>query len=190
MAGDDDLAAVVLAGGAGRRLGGVDKARVEVRGRTLLQRTLVAVGEASPIVVVGPPRETDRPVRWTRESPAGGGPLAAIDAGLRAIPECRGPVAVLAVDHPCVTDEMVRRLLAAVRTEASTCGAVLDDGRMQWLLGVWQSAALRAVMPEQVSGRSVRAVLAELRPVRIPAKGAEASDVDTPGDAQSFGASC
>lgn len=189
MAGDGDLAAVVLAGGAATRLGGVDKARVEVHGRTLLQSTLAAVGAASPIVVVGPSRDTDRPVRWTRESPVGGGPLAAIEAGLRAMPEWRGPVAVLAVDHPCVTGETVLRLLTAVRAEVSA-GAVLDDGRMQWLLGVWESEALRAVMPEQVSGQSVRGVLAELEPVRVPAKGAEASDVDTPGDAQSFGASC
>ncbi|QGK72200.1 NTP transferase domain-containing protein [Allosaccharopolyspora coralli] len=182
------MAAVVLAGGAATRLGGVDKARVEVHGRTLLQHTLAAVGEASPLVVVGPPRETDRPVRWTLESPAGGGPLAAIDAGLRAMPECRGPVAVVAVDHPCVTDETVCRLLTALRAEPGATGAVLDDGRMQWLLGVWQSETLRAVMPEQVSGRSVRAVLSELRPTRVPAKGAEASDVDTPGDARSFDA--
>jgi molybdopterin-guanine dinucleotide biosynthesis protein A len=38
--------AVVLAGGSARRLGGLDKALVEVDGITLLQRSLTAVAGA------------------------------------------------------------------------------------------------------------------------------------------------
>ncbi|MER5393911.1 NTP transferase domain-containing protein, partial [Saccharopolyspora sp. NPDC002686] len=46
-----EFAAVVLAGGRARRLGGVDKVLLPVGGRTLLDRTLDAVAEADPLVV-------------------------------------------------------------------------------------------------------------------------------------------
>ena len=65
---------MVLAGGRGSRLGGVDKASVVVDGRTLLDHVLDAVALAELIVVVGP-RKADVPgVTWAREDPPGGGP--------------------------------------------------------------------------------------------------------------------
>ncbi len=48
--------AIVLAGGSGRRLGGVDKADIRVGEQTLLDRALDAVAEATKRVVVGRPR--------------------------------------------------------------------------------------------------------------------------------------
>ena len=77
--------AVVLAGGSGRRLGGVDKAALEVAGATLLDRVLLASAGAGRTVVVGPPRRTVRDVIWTLEDPPAGGPLAGLEAGLRAL---------------------------------------------------------------------------------------------------------
>ncbi|HEY3261982.1 MAG TPA: NTP transferase domain-containing protein, partial [Pseudonocardiaceae bacterium] len=71
-------AAVVLAGGRARRLGGVDKVGLAIGGRTLLDGVLVACDGAEPIVVVGPRRPTATPVRWAREEPAHAGPLAAL----------------------------------------------------------------------------------------------------------------
>jgi molybdopterin-guanine dinucleotide biosynthesis protein A len=58
------LGAVVLAGGTGARLGGVDKAALEVDGVTLLERTLTATMAATEVVVVGPEVPTSRPVTW------------------------------------------------------------------------------------------------------------------------------
>ena len=46
--------AIVLAGGEGRRLGGVTKANVEVAGRRLLVHALDAAAGARRIVVAGP----------------------------------------------------------------------------------------------------------------------------------------
>ncbi|MCW4458696.1 molybdenum cofactor guanylyltransferase [Microbacterium sp. MPKO10] len=48
-------AAIVLAGGRGSRLGGADKASVEIDGRMLLDHVLAAVEGCAPIIVVGPP---------------------------------------------------------------------------------------------------------------------------------------
>ncbi|MFE2531931.1 molybdenum cofactor guanylyltransferase, partial [Streptomyces sp. NPDC059371] len=106
--------AVVLAGGAARRLGGEDKPGVRVGGRTLLDRVLAACADAGRTVVVAGPRPTARPVEWAREDPPGGGPLAALDAGLRhtAAPY----VLVLSADLPFLEEKTVRRLLDTLHT--------------------------------------------------------------------------
>ncbi|MDR7304426.1 molybdenum cofactor guanylyltransferase [Haloactinomyces albus] len=179
----DEFAVIILAGGRGSRLGGVDKAAVRVGGSSLLDRTLEAACAGKPVVVVGP-RVSDREVVWTREDPPGSGPLAGLAAGLRQVPAAAELVAVLAVDHPHLTRATLHRLADAVVAESMCSGAVLIDaeGAPQWLLGVWRVDALRTGMPAQVSGGSVRSVLEPLDPAFVPGQGAEASDVDTPED--------
>lgn len=115
--------AVVLAGGAASRLGGADKPALDVGGRALLDRVLAACAGAATTVVVGPRRPTDRPVRWTREDPPGGGPVPALAAGLGALPADDGVVLVLAADLPFLTADTVRALLRAL-----TPGAGEPDG--------------------------------------------------------------
>src|SRR5690606_7523849 len=78
------IGAVVLTGGTGARLGGADKASIEIGGLTLLERALDALLDVDDVVVVGEPVRTSRPVTFTREDPAGGGPAAGLLAGLRA----------------------------------------------------------------------------------------------------------
>lgn len=154
---------------------------ITVGGRPMLERTVEALDGAAPIVVVGPRRPVPGVVRWTREQPAGGGPLAGLSAGLREVPADVELVAVLAADHPHVTAATVARLRSSVGAAA---GAVLVDGQgcWQWLLGVWKAGVLRRAMPSEVHGRSMRALLGRLTPVPVPTIGAEASDVDTPDD--------
>ncbi|MBO1333527.1 DUF6457 domain-containing protein [Streptomyces sp. VRA16 Mangrove soil] len=82
--------AVVLAGGAARRLGGADKPGVRVGGRALLDRVLAACAGARATVVVAEPRPTARPVGWAREEPPGGGPLAALGAGIQSLGPDKG----------------------------------------------------------------------------------------------------
>lgn len=179
-----EFAAVVLAGGRARRLGGVDKLLVPIGGRTLLDRTLDAAAAADPLVVVGPPRPTTRPVLWTAEDPPEGGPLAGLQAGLAQLPATTRTVAVLAGDHPYLTPATITRLRNALRTAPQPAGAVLTDSdeRLQWLVGVWRTDALREAMPADVRNRPLRAVLAPLAPRPVPAIESEASDVDTPED--------
>ncbi|MCX3063852.1 DUF6457 domain-containing protein [Streptomyces beihaiensis] len=81
--------AVVLAGGGARRLGGADKPGVRIGGRALLDRVLAACAGARSTVVVAEPRPTAREVVWAREYPPGSGPLAALAAGVRALPRPR-----------------------------------------------------------------------------------------------------
>ncbi|WP_258934038.1 NTP transferase domain-containing protein [Nesterenkonia pannonica] len=98
-------AAVLLAGGQGRRLGGEDKASLLLRGRTLLQHWLTALrSEGIPeIVVVGPDElrplcDAEGDTKLVRENPPFGGPAAAVYAGMKALEAMQGRVLLLAVD--------------------------------------------------------------------------------------------
>ncbi|GAB1328634.1 NTP transferase domain-containing protein [Streptomyces sennicomposti] len=137
--------AVVLAGGAARRLGGADKPGVRVGGRALLDRVLGACADARTTVVVADPRPTTRPVRWAREEPPGGGPLAALDAGLRHT--TAEHVVVLSADLPFLEPATVGGLLAALGA-GDADGAVLTDaeGRDQPLVAAYRTAALHRVL--------------------------------------------
>lgn len=143
-------AAVVLAGGLGRRMGGdVPKPELVVGGRTLLARVLDAVTGAAPCVVVGPRVDAvaaEAPdVLWTREEPPGAGPVAALRAGLAHVPDGVPEVAVLAADLPFLDARAVAGLRAA-RGEAD-CAVLVDDrGAEQWLCAVWSTAALSAAV--------------------------------------------
>lgn len=171
--------AVVLSGGSGRRLGGVAKATLRVRGRTLLATALAAAEGIDDVVVVGPPVPGESSVRYVREEPPGGGPAAGLVAGVRALTR-PGTALVLAVDMPRITLRTVARLTAAL-TEAggSADGALLHDVRRQPLCGVYRTAALLAAAPDDTRGLPVHVLLADLDLVEVPALPGEAHDIDT-----------
>lgn len=175
--GQQEYAAVVLAGGTGARLGGVDKAGIEHAGLTLLEHALAATAGAVETVVVGEPVPTSRPVTFAREDPAYGGPVAGLLAGRDALGRPVPSLVVLAVDMPGVTSETVARVLAAA---AGRDGAFLvdDDGRRQ-LAGALDVEALDAARPDDPHGLPVRRLLARLDLVDVAARGREAADVDT-----------
>jgi molybdopterin-guanine dinucleotide biosynthesis protein A len=179
------LGAVVLSGGSGSRMGGVDKASIELDDVTLLERSLAATMNAVEVVVVGDQVPTTRPVTWTLEDPRGGGPAAGLLAGLDRFLRRPDLLAVLAVDMPHVGPGTFARLVAAL--EPSYDGAVLvdPDGRRQPLCAVYRRAALeraRPGNPEREHGLAVRALVEPLALVEVPAVDHEAEDVDTWSD--------
>lgn len=181
------VAAVILTGGTGTRLGGVDKAAIEIGGITLLERAITATGSAQEVVVVGAQVPTSRQVTWTREDPAGGGPAAGLLTGLDAFSTAPDLVCVLAVDMPRVTRPTVARLVGAMAADPSADAAVLVDaeGIRQTLAGVYRHSALLAARPEsreQEHGLSIRRLVAPLRIIGVAAVGDEAHDVDTWAD--------
>lgn len=173
--------AMVLAGGGARRLGGADKPALLVGGRSLLDRVLAACPDAGATVVVGPSRETVRGgVRWTREQPPGGGPVAAIAAGLVHVSAER--VLLLAADLPFLDRPTVTRLLAAL-DPAETDAALLVDaaGRDQPLAAAYRTAPLRASLAAlgDPAGLPLRRLTAPLRTVRLADPAGVAYDCDT-----------
>lgn len=173
--------AVVLAGGRGRRLGGVDKPGLIIGRRTLLDAALAACAGARRTVVVGPRRPTSRPVSWTREDPPGTGPLAALAAGLGALPPGALTVAVLAADLPAVSPAAVLALVDGVAGDGAA--AIDADGRLQPLLAAYRRNALAAALAGigDPAGRPVHLLVDALDLAEVPTTDA-AIDIDTPGD--------
>ncbi len=176
------FAAVVLAGGQASRLGGADKASIEVDGRSLLEHALDAVLDAGEVVVVGHPVPTDRPVTFVLEEPRYGGPAAGLLTGRDLLLRRFPTIAVLAVDMPWLTTGTFRRLHEAAvgRDGAILAGA---DG-YRHLAFVVATDRLDAVRPdlEGQHNLAMRALLAPLDLAEVAPVGDEARDVDTWSD--------
>ncbi|AWW38575.1 NTP transferase domain-containing protein [Streptomyces cadmiisoli] len=169
---DGDYDAVVLAGGAARRLGGADKPGVRVGGRALLDRVLAACADARNTVVVADPRPTARPVTWAREDPPGGGPLAALGAGLPHTTADR--VVLLSADLPFLGTPTVKGLLAEL--DAGTADGVVltdPDGRDQPLVAAYRARPLHGTLASLrtehggLTGLPLRRLTAALNLTRI-----------------------
>jgi molybdopterin-guanine dinucleotide biosynthesis protein A len=173
---------IILAGGRGRRLGGVDKVSLVIGGRTLLGSVVAAgVGAgAQRIIIVGPRRTGFDGVAFVREDPPGAGPVPALRRGLT---EATEPwVLVLAGDLPFLREPDVQLLLSSA---GGAAGAVLIDhaGRPQWLVGCWRTGALRTAL-DGYAGESLGGLFGPLEPVPVPVAGEPPPwlDCDTPAD--------
>lgn len=178
-------AAVVLSGGAARRMGGVDKPALPVGGRPMRDRVLAAVVDATPRVVVGSADGVPTDVLVVREDPPGGGPVAAAAAGLALLDPDTVLVALLAADLPLLTRSAIGDLLnhldgetpGGERRPDGAC-FVDGDGRRQSLCGVWRVTALRTALGRltverggSLSGAPVRALLGGLVVREVPWSG-------------------
>ncbi|MDP9403299.1 MAG: nucleotidyltransferase family protein [Actinomycetota bacterium] len=139
-------ACIVLAGGAGRRMGGADKAALRVGNVTLLDRVLAAAEPlCSRLVVVGPVRATTlSEVVFTVEDRPGGGPVPAVRAGMA---ETAGAdvIFVLAVDLPLLSTKGLEQLAGALHENGAGAAAAADDrGRPNPLLAAYRAESLRA----------------------------------------------
>jgi molybdopterin-guanine dinucleotide biosynthesis protein A len=183
-----DFDAIVLAGGAARRLDGADKGAVEIGPEPMLRHALAAVRSARVVTVVGPESnraivyDSDRPVTFVRESPPAGGPAAGLYAGLQSTGA--EVVVALACDMPFVTEATVRRLLDAA--DGTGDGALLVDheGRRQFLAAAYRRTALLAAYErlDAVDGAPMHRVVERLTLAEVGADPDEATDVDTWAD--------
>ncbi len=177
------VAAILLAGGRGSRMGGVRKPLLDVGGTTLLDAAVSAVREAEcdPIVGVGDSAiamsTLARAIVWVREEPPFGGPAAAI---VTALPLVDAPLTfVLACDLPRVGDAV--RLLRGARMTGD--GVCLDaSGQRQWLTGLYRTDALRAAaraLPDEGRDAPVRSLLGGLAITPVAASDEVTADIDT-----------
>jgi molybdopterin-guanine dinucleotide biosynthesis protein A len=177
--------ALILAGVGAVRLGGVDKPALLVGTRTLLQRVLDAVEDARRVVIVGPPRPglgrtADRALMWRQEQPPGGGPVAALAAGLSATDA--DVVLLLAADLPWI-GAAVPELVSALATAPTVAAAVLTDagGRRNHLAAAWRRHALTGALARigSPAGAPARALYADVAVVEVDDPGGAAEDCDT-----------
>ncbi|WP_299563126.1 molybdenum cofactor guanylyltransferase [uncultured Mycolicibacterium sp.] len=135
-------AAVVLAGGASRRMGR-DKATLVLAGETLVERTVRTVSRrCAPVFVVAAPGQSlpELPgAEVLRDEVRGLGPLPATGRGLRAAAAAgRERAFVCAVDMPLLTAELIGELAdAAARVPADV--VLPFDGRDHYLAGVYRA---------------------------------------------------
>jgi molybdopterin-guanine dinucleotide biosynthesis protein A len=173
--------AVVLCGGESRRFGS-DKTRADLGGVPLLDALLSSLPVGWDVLCVGPERPTERRgVRWTRETPPGGGPVAGLAAALR---EVRAPVTVLLGGDMPYAGPVAVELAAALGgvPDIDVVAGVDGEGRVQPLLAAYRTAALRAVLPEEPAGTPLRRLLDGLRVHRVDVPEQASRDVDTPED--------
>jgi len=143
--GREDVAGVILAGGLARRMGGRDKAFIELAGRPLVSfaierlapqvgwLALNANGEAARFAPFGLPVIAD-----TVEGFAG--PLAGILAAMLwaqdHAPEVSWIVSA-ATDTPFFPRDLVARFLDAVDREGARLACAVSNGRAQPVFGLW-----------------------------------------------------
>jgi molybdenum cofactor guanylyltransferase len=178
---------VVLAGGASQRFP-PDKLAQLVEGQPLLDRALGSLPEHFVVVVVGAMRQVARPVIFTSEDPPGGGPAAAMIAGLRrALAVSASSIVVLPADAP-LGGHAASALLKRLEDEPSAQAVVGVDlyGREQPLQLALRPAAARALLaaagPRGAAGVSARRLLDALRPGLVSQElpPAELWDIDIP----------
>ncbi|GAA4114200.1 hypothetical protein GCM10022415_09990 [Knoellia locipacati] len=174
---------IVLAGGSSRRFGSDKLVASLPDGRSVLDHCLLGMPSAWDLVVVGPsrpvPSEVAGRVRFVRESPAGGGPLAAIAAGLEVVTS--QVVCVVPGDAPRA-GEVLPLLVSTLEAEASAAAAVLSDGEGQAnpVLAAYRVHELLGAVPRAAAGVAARTLLSlPHREVRAPF---EVPDIDTPED--------
>ena len=176
------IGAVVVAGGAARRMGGIDKLMLEAGGSTLLDRVLAAARPlCRRVVVVGPRRPTSVPaVEFVSEREPGGGPVPAVLAGAEVVARDVDVVLVLAGDLPLVTTPALSRLVTRLDlAKCATAASVDDRGGPNPLLAAYRTSALLA----SGGGRGDRAARLLPAAVTIVDLGDEATlNVNRPAD--------
>lgn len=177
-------AAIILTGGRASRLGGVDKASVEIDGIPLVDHVYTAVHGCAPIIAVGPASTGRAGVQVVREEPPFGGPVAAIAAGLAALDDSDAAETwLLACDLPLAPALVERLSRVPLPPDADAVIAVDSDGREQWLAGRYRISALREALAQfaDPSGNSMRALVGALTLHTVADDGA-ARDLDTWAD--------
>jgi molybdenum cofactor guanylyltransferase len=139
---------VVLAGGLARRMGGGDKARIRIGGKTILERVLARLAPQCSAVIINangdPARFADTGLPVVPDSvPDFVGPLAGILAGLdwaAAHAPAVADVVSAPGDCPFLPRDLVTRLTAARRAAGLPLACARSGEWRHPVLGLWPVA--------------------------------------------------
>jgi molybdenum cofactor guanylyltransferase len=173
MGETDKVLGLILAGGQGSRMGGVDKALIDLDGETLLAR---AIRRLAPQVSALAVSANGDPARFGAAHPVltdpltgSAGPLAGVLAGLdHAKEQGFGRVVTVAVDTPFFPDDLVRRLDAAQAPVAVAATTEEGGTRVHATCALWLPAAREPVRAALAAGeRKLRSVAMSLGAVCV-----------------------
>jgi molybdopterin-guanine dinucleotide biosynthesis protein A len=133
MSASERLAAVVLAGGRGTRMGGVDKGLVDYRGRPLVAWVLDAIRPQVDEIFISANRNADLYARYGHPVladplPGFPGPLAGVLAALQA--GCAPWLLVVPCDTPHLPADLAACLADAARRAGRRIAVAADDERI------------------------------------------------------------
>jgi molybdopterin-guanine dinucleotide biosynthesis protein A len=166
--------ALIIAGGQGRRLGGIRKADIRIGGVRLIERVLVRLQSAEPPILVSTgPAGTD----WLLPSGceavsdlpgSGGGPLAGVVAAVAALRNrgiASGVLVSAAVDTPFLPEDYLSRLIGGLRHAPAAFGGW--GTAFYPTNAAWRIEAI-ADLPERLDDlHSLKALQAELGAQRV-----------------------
>ncbi|MCC2593719.1 NTP transferase domain-containing protein [Tessaracoccus sp. OS52] len=185
--------AVILGGGRSKRMG-TNKVELTLEGRTLLERAVDAVTDASLAIVVADkvelePAQAWPEVRFALENPPFGGPVAGIAAGVAQLSTLPDNEEVILLPADAVSASDAAGELAASRPGPD--GVVLQDqqGWPQYLFGRYRLGSLRRALGELGTVRDVpvRQLGQLLNVTRVVVDHDLIADVDTPEQAREAG---
>lgn len=155
------IAGVILAGGRSSRMGGRDKALIELGGQSLLDRLRARLSSQVGALAINTNAELGAAAHGHDVVPdrfAGlPGPLAGIHAGLAWAESIPGVthVATASVDTPFLPADFVARL-ASARADGSTVAVARSEGRLHPTCALWPVALrvrLEAFLAEGATGK-------------------------------------
>ena len=183
------ITGLILAGGRGSRLGGIDKGLLELRGQPLVQLLGRRLAGQVDELLLSANRHLDR-YRALGFEPipdgafAGAGPLAGLRAGLVA---CPTPwLLAVPCDMPFVPTDLAARLCEAAPPDDERARVPFDGQRHHYACVLLPQGALGAITAALDAGRhSLRDLLGEIGwlGVNFAASDAHAfSNINTPAD--------
>ena len=179
---NENWSAMILTGGQSTRFGS-DKSKARLGEQTLLAHLLSDLPLTIEIVIVGPVSEHISPnLRFVQENPRGGGPVAALNAGIELIDT--EFVALIATDMPFAV-RIIKSLFNSLDSARDGVIPLDGEGVAQTLCAIYRTAPLREALIKlgNPAGRSMRslAALLDLYEVELP-RTLESSllDIDTP----------
>jgi molybdopterin-guanine dinucleotide biosynthesis protein A len=168
----DAITGLVLAGGMGRRMGGVDKGLVPLGGRPMVAHVLDRLAPQVGALVINANQNLDRYAAFgypVVPDEVGGfaGPLAGLHAGMTRATTAY--IATAPCDSPFLPADLVARLAAAITRETAQLAVVHTFAQAHPVFALVE----RSVLPHLASflhdgGRKIDAWYATLRVVAVP----------------------
>ena len=130
----NQVTAVILAGGMGKRMGGQDKGQVSLNGQPLIEYVIEAIHPQVANILINANRNLDIYARYgypvlSDQLADYQGPLAGFATGMRAANTSH--IVTVPCDGPLLSHDLVKRLLDALQRDKADLAVAYDGLRLQ-----------------------------------------------------------